>query len=161
MNELVVAGRFNALQEAENARAVLMAEGIDSVLANESLVRSDWVNPESSGGIRVEVRDDDAERAREILQTVADGFDLGEIATLDTESPAPSPLTACMDCGSADFHRIPRLRISLFIAVVFGGMAIIGDRNFWPLLALILFGFMIIFLFVETWRCRDCGARWD
>ncbi len=161
MRDLVTAGRFHVLQEAENARAVLQAEGIDSVLTNESLLRSDWVNPESAGGIRVEVRDSDAERAREVLQTVADGFDLGEIATLDAELEPAVPVAACVECGSIDFHPIPKLRIFLLVAVILGGMAIIGERNFWPLLALILLGFAIIFLFVENWRCRDCGAQWS
>ncbi len=161
MHELVIAGRFHLLQEAENARAVLLAEGIESILTNESPLRSDWANPEASGRIRVEVRQCDAERASEILNVVADGFDLGEIATLDTE-PAPlPPLVACAECGSLDFHRIPKRLIFMLVAVVLGGMAIIGERNFWPLSTLIMLGFAIIFLFVETWRCRDCGAQWS
>lgn len=161
MHELVTVGRFHLLQEAENARAVLLAEGIESILTNESPLRSDWSNPESSGRIRVEVRECDVERAGEILNVVADGFDLGEISTLDTEPAPPAPVAACSECGSLDFHRIPKRLIFLLVAVVLGGMAIIGERNFWPLFALIILGFAIIFLFVETWRCRDCGAQWS
>lgn len=161
IHQLKVIARYSFLQEAENARTVLAGEGISSVLTNEGVLRSDWVNPHSSGGIRLEVREGDAERAREILTVVADGFDLGEIATIDVERPPAAPPSACTRCGSDDFRRMPRFRILLLILVVLTGFVAIGGRNLWPVMALSGLAAVVIFGFLGRMRCRACGLMWS
>lgn len=161
MDTLTVVARFNLHQEAENARAVLASEGVDAVLTHQGGLRSDWINPESSGGIRLEVRDEDAERAREILSVVADGFDLGEIATIDAEAPkAPAP-DQCARCGSVEFTKVPKVRIFALIVVLLAGVVAIGGRDFWPVMTLALLAAIVVYSLIGVFRCQRCGLQWS
>lgn len=161
IHDLIVVARFNFLQEAENARAALAGEGVEAVLANQNLLRSDWVDPESRGGIRLEVRECDAERAREILSVLADGFDLGEIATIDAEVPPPPAPAHCARCGSQDFSKIPKVRIFALVVVLLAGAVAIGGREFWPVMTLAILAAIVLSALVGVWRCERCGFQWS
>jgi hypothetical protein len=69
-DELVTLETFLMAHEAELALGFLEANGIDAFLADENMSRL-YVAP-LVGGIRLQVRAEDAERARELLQEVRD-----------------------------------------------------------------------------------------
>ena len=64
------------MTDAHIAMGRLAAEGIDAWLADEHLVQTDWLYSVAVGGIKLQVRPEDAEQARTILATDYSG-DLG------------------------------------------------------------------------------------
>lgn len=67
-NTAIVA-RFDSMPEAHIAMGRLEIEGIDAWLADEHLVQTDWLYSIAVGGIKLQVRAEDAQRAVEILNT--------------------------------------------------------------------------------------------
>ena len=156
IDSLVVAGVFSNLQEAENASAALRGNGIPSQITNQGILRSDWLNPKSTSGVKLQVRQADAERAEEILSLIAEGFDLGEIATIDV-GPQEDPADKCQRCGSDEIRRTPRLLVAFLITTIFAGFLVIGEYGRWPLFALLGMSYILVFL-ANRWRCGVCGA---
>lgn len=152
----MVAGLFSNLQEAENASAVLRGNGIPSQISNQGILRSDWLNPRSTSGVKLQVRQSDVERAEEILSLIADGFDLAEIATIDV-GPEEGPADRCRRCGSDEIRRMPRLLVALLVTTIFAGFLVIGEVGRWPLFALLGMSYILIFL-TNRWRCAECGS---
>jgi hypothetical protein len=70
---LVVVAAFTGMDEAVVARGMLEQEGIETFLANEHLVTLAWTLSQATGGVRLAVGSQDAERARKILASAADG----------------------------------------------------------------------------------------
>ncbi len=64
-----IIARYDGMPEAHIAMGRLAAEGIESWLADEHLVQTDWLYSIAVGGIKLNVADADAERALVILQT--------------------------------------------------------------------------------------------
>lgn len=60
---LVTIARFDLAGQAHIAKNVLEAAGIKSVLADEQTVAMDWLLSNAIGGIKVQVLEEDAERA--------------------------------------------------------------------------------------------------
>ena len=56
------------LPEAHLLQSYLGGSGIDSFLPDENTIQLDWLWSNAIGGIRVQVADEDAERAEEILR---------------------------------------------------------------------------------------------
>jgi hypothetical protein len=65
---LTTIATFDLMPSAHIALGKLQAAGIDAVLADEHLVQTDWLYAIAVGGIKLRVREQDAARAREILQ---------------------------------------------------------------------------------------------
>ena len=68
-NESSIIARFDSMPEAHIAMGRLEAAGIESWLADEHLVQTDWLYSIAVGGIKLQVRSELAERALEILNT--------------------------------------------------------------------------------------------
>src|SRR6185312_13739558 len=66
--QLVTVARFRDLPEAMLARGRLQSAGIDAFLADENYIRMDWFMSNMIGNMRLQVREDDAESAQEILR---------------------------------------------------------------------------------------------
>lgn len=64
-----IIARYDGMPEAHIAMGRLAAEGIESWLADEHLVQTDWLYSIAVGGIKLQVAEDDAERALTILAT--------------------------------------------------------------------------------------------
>lgn len=64
---LVTVATFDLMPDAHIALGRLQAEGIECWLADENLVQTDWLYSIAVGGIKLQVRQIDAERAREAL----------------------------------------------------------------------------------------------
>ncbi len=69
-DDLVTVMLFNDLARASMARGVLEAEGIRCFLADEHLVRMDWFYTFMLGRLKLQVNEQDAGRAREILEAL-------------------------------------------------------------------------------------------
>lgn len=73
---LVTVATFDLMTDAHIAMGRLAAEGVEAWLADEHLVQTDWLYSVAVGGIKLQVRPEDAEQARTILATDYSG-DLG------------------------------------------------------------------------------------
>ena len=87
-NELVVAAAFTSVHEAQFARSVLEAAGIEAMIADEHVVSMDWLYSNAIGGVKVLVPLDRLEEARAVLDSEAmvapaDADDLMEVKPAD------------------------------------------------------------------------------
>jgi hypothetical protein len=90
-SRLVTIASFGSVEEADLARMVLDEEGIPAVLEGQVVVGLLWYLTNATGGVKLQVFEDDASRAREVLARPAAG---GE-----AEEPRTTP-TACAQCGA-------------------------------------------------------------
>lgn len=91
----VVIGRYGAMPEAMVAESMLDSAGIESFLSDENLVRLDWFYSNLVGGIKLLVREEDAETARKVLeQNIPEKLEVTGVG--DYTQPA------CPKCGSLD-----------------------------------------------------------
>ncbi len=65
---LITVATFAHTLDAHLAKTRLESEGIDCVLTNEHIASMNWVWPLAIGGVGLQVRESDAERAAEILE---------------------------------------------------------------------------------------------
>jgi len=63
----VMIARYGGVSEALLRKSMLDSAGIESFLGNENLVRLDWFYSNLVGGIKLMVREEDAETARKVL----------------------------------------------------------------------------------------------
>ena len=64
----VMIARYGGVPEALLAKSMLDSAGIESFLGDENLVRLDWFYSNLVGGIKLLVREEDAETARALLE---------------------------------------------------------------------------------------------
>jgi hypothetical protein len=68
ISRLVTVETFSSAWEAQLARAALESEGIEAVIADEHFLRLYGALTSTLGGVRLQVRPDDAARATELLR---------------------------------------------------------------------------------------------
>ena len=68
LSKLVTVETFSSAWEAQLARAALEAEGIDAVIADEHFLRLYGALTSTLGGVRLQVRPEDAARATDLLR---------------------------------------------------------------------------------------------
>ena len=66
-NELETVATFTDLTQAQSARSALESAEIENALQDEATGSLDWGMMPAMGGLRLQVRSADAERAREVL----------------------------------------------------------------------------------------------
>ncbi len=130
--KLVTVETFSAPWEAQLARARLETEGIDSQLADEHLARLGLSG--AIGGVRLQVREEDAALALEVLQREAR---LPELY-LVTDEEARRP--RCPGCNS-DSLTLERWSRLLFV----GSLLLLRIPILVPR---------------RRWKCRHCGGMW-
>ena len=73
----VMVGRYRDSGEAMIAKSMLDSAGIECFLGDENLVRIDWFYSNLIGGIKLMVREEDADTARKLLeQNIPEKFDM-------------------------------------------------------------------------------------
>ncbi len=135
--ELVTIATFSTAVEADLARARLESEGIECFLADEHTVTVNWLYSQAVGGVKLQVREADAQRAVEILKgtsTLAEDAEGRE--TEETEGAKPR----CPRCDSPDVHYERFSRRLAFLS--------------WLVLS-----FPLPFL-KRKWKCENCGYEW-
>ena len=122
--------------EAHLARAKLESEGIYSLVLDDQTASINWIYSSTIGGVRLQVREQDSERAIQLLETTAE-----ERPAIQQECPAPDTTApTCPACGSSN---IARARFSSPVAV----------------LSFLLLG--LPFLFIrKRFVCKNCGRKW-
>lgn len=124
--------RYRDLNQASIAQSILESAGIESFLADANLVRMDWFYSNAVGGIKVIVREQDAEEARKLLeQDVPESF--------DAEGSGHYEQPRCPSCGSFDIS-LDGLDKRVSYATVWIGVPV-------PVT-------------IKGWRCSSCGHRW-
>jgi hypothetical protein len=93
--KLVTIAAFDQVVQARMAADTLRAAGIDATVADAELVSMDWLLGPAVGGIKVQVRDEDADRAvAELNQSFGeDGAGLGVAAPPPAGEPVPEVTT--------------------------------------------------------------------
>ncbi|RXS97197.1 DUF2007 domain-containing protein [Silvibacterium dinghuense] len=130
---LTTVRRFRDLSEAIVSRALLESAGITAFLRDENYVRLDWQLSNFIGGIRLEVSEEEAAEAIDILnQPVPDNFSYG------IEEAFEQP--RCPSCGS--------------IEIEFRG----ASRT--AALALLYVASLPAPPGPTSWRCNACGSLW-
>jgi hypothetical protein len=129
----VIVRRYRDLPEASIAKSILDSAGIESVLVDDNIVRIDWFYSNLVGGIKILVREEDAETAAKLLeQEVPVKFDVDGIG--EYEQPR------CPNCKSMD--------------VSFNGL---DKRTTYTG----LFVGLPIPITNKGWKCHTCGNGWE
>jgi hypothetical protein len=91
----VMIARYGGVPEALLAKSMLDSAGIESFLGDENLVRLDWFYSNLVGGIKLMVREEDAETARALLEkNIPEKLEVAGVG----EYAQP----VCPKCGSLD-----------------------------------------------------------
>jgi hypothetical protein len=91
---VVTLHRYSGLDEAYIACALLASEGVRAFLQDVHLVRFNWLYSNAIGGIRLQVAEEDRERASGILEAALLAVELGE-----------GGAECCPECGGLDVTR--------------------------------------------------------
>ncbi|WP_419870033.1 putative signal transducing protein [Chryseobacterium sp. CT-SW4] len=89
--------------EANRDKQILEENGIQSFIANEQLIQSDWLLSQAVGGIQLQVFEDDLEKAKEVLENYKEN----EEYSLEVEHTIPNPEFdfVCPKCGSNHIYQ--------------------------------------------------------
>jgi hypothetical protein len=132
--EIITLWRYRDLPEALVAKSKLDSEDLWCFLADENIVHLNWFLSNLVGGVRLQVIDDDAQVALELLgEDIPATFSAEEVGE-EYQQPV------CPKCGSLDvgFETLDH------------GVA---------LLALYVCALPLPFP-RYSWKCEDCGIRW-
>lgn len=126
--------RYRDLPEALVAKSKLDSAEVWCFLADENIVRLNWLLSNTMGGLRLQVLDTDAEDAMALLgEEIPASFSAEEIGE---EYMQP----VCPACNSRDLSFQP---FSINIALIF-----------------LLFLMLPVWIPLKCWKCEDCGREW-
>jgi hypothetical protein len=132
LQEMATIRKFRDLPEALFAKGSLESAGIECAMLDDNMVRLDWFISNLLGGVKLQVRAEDASIAEEILsQPIPENFDVTGIG--EYEQPR------CPKCHSLDvnFREVtPAAYVSAYV-----NMPIPFHRR--------------------AWRCHSCDAEWE
>jgi hypothetical protein len=133
LSEPEIIGRYRDLAQAMVARSILDSAGIECFLADDNLVRMDWLYSNLVGGIKLVVRHEDVEAAKKLLsQVTPEKFDLSGIG--EYEQPK------CPKCGSMDIT-FDELDMRVVASGMLAGVPLKLTKN--------------------GWSCHMCKHRWQ
>jgi hypothetical protein len=111
---LITIATFTNPLEAHIVRGRLQAEGIETWVAHEHHIGANWFLSTALGGVKLQAKPEDAQRAGEILRREQAG-DYEALVT-DNLTETPEPRRACPVCRSMDIHPVRRSgRVALII----------------------------------------------
>jgi len=148
---LVTVASYWFLSDAVVAQNALDAAGIDSVLDDENMATNYTA---AVRGVKLRVRNIDAIRAGEVLESQCESLD--EIEEADEPRVEPE---SCPACGSTDNTRNSRLPLFGIIAVLalsIGFALNISEAAFFGVLAA-----AVLLLISDRNRCSECGETWN
>ena len=130
---LITIGQYSQGAYAHIAKSRLEAEGIESIILDENLILVNWLYSNAIGGVKLQVRSTDVEKAKAIIEEQPETRP-EEIKKRDTN------LIHCPTCGSDEIYFEKIARKPAFIS--------------W-----ILLGIPLPFLKMK-WKCYGCGHEW-
>lgn len=103
MSDLVKFKFYETALEANRDKQILAENDVQSFIANEQTIQSDWLLSQALGGIQLQVFEDDLEKAEKIL---ADYHENDKFA-LEVEHTVENPAFdfVCPKCGSNHIYR--------------------------------------------------------
>lgn len=103
MSELVKFKFYETALEANRDKQILAENEINSFIANEQLIQSDWLLSQAVGGIQLQVFEEDLEKATQILNDYKEN----EKVSLEVEHTIEDPKFdfVCPKCGSNHIYR--------------------------------------------------------
>jgi hypothetical protein len=115
---MLTVATFSKPEEAHMLRLRLEAGGVPAFIQDENMVQTDWLYSNAIGGVRVQIDEDDADRAKEILQ------DPG----IEAE---PVGMPSCPKCSSTKTapDELPR-RLS-FLSMMLAGIPLLFSKTRW------------------------------
>lgn len=154
-DSLVTVATYWNVGDAEVAKNALDAAGIESFLDDENMVRINWLNANAVHGVKLRVRDEDADRAGEVLRepSTATGEEEDEELV-----PPPGPLV-CGECGSANVFRRPRGLYFVVIAALAVAVGVAVNQTEAAFFIVVAAG--VFALISNRWLCTDCGETWN
>jgi len=132
--QLVTVASFRDLHEALLAKGSLDSAGIRCFLANENIVRLDWLFANAVGGIKLRVPQAKIDQALEVLNSGIPAVFFSEKGELYTQPQCP-------ECDSLDISY--------------------RDQNRWAtFLSWLVLSFPLPFPKRLRWNCGSCGHEW-
>jgi hypothetical protein len=132
-NTPVVIRHYRDIPEAMTDRMILEAAGIDCYLYDENMVRLDWLWSNLLGGLKLVVRQSDAEDAeRTLTSKPSEKFDVEGVGEYEQE--------LCPKCGSQDVSCDELLKRIAGAGLLLGLPIAIHQRG---------------------WNCHNCGHIWE
>ncbi|HEX7870478.1 MAG TPA: DUF2007 domain-containing protein, partial [Chryseobacterium sp.] len=106
MNDLVKFKFYETALEANRDKQILAENGINSFIANEQLIQSDWLLSQAVGGIQLQVFENDFDNAEKILTD----YQENEKFTLEVEHTIENPKFdfVCSKCSSNHIYKDDR-----------------------------------------------------
>ncbi|HHF2920456.1 DUF2007 domain-containing protein [Vibrio sp. VGrn 2] len=111
---MIVVARFSFPHEAHIARASLDSVGIESYIADEHTVNTQWLYSNAIGGVRLMVAESDAEDAKQILSS-----DFSE--SLENELAVDEGKDVCPNCGSKELFAFTKGKRPAFLVFILLG----------------------------------------
>jgi len=132
-SKLATVRSFRDMPEALLAKSVLESAGIDCLLSDANIIRTDWLWSNLVGGVKLRVQEEDLEAASQLLdQNPIESFAVQGVG--DFEQPR-CPRCQSLDISFANLHK-PAAAAGLFV----GAPLAISD---------------------PIWTCNSCGNQWQ
>lgn len=132
LQEWITLQRFRDLPEALLAKGALESAGIECQLTDDNMVRLDWFISNLLGGAKLQVKPEDEEAAREILdQPIPESFEV--------EGAGEYQQPRCPKCNSVEIT-FEELNKPVAYATAYLGVPLPIRSN--------------------AWKCEACGCRW-
>ncbi|WP_262148907.1 DUF2007 domain-containing protein [Chryseobacterium foetidum] len=121
MSDLVKFKFYETALEANRDKQILAESGINSFIANEQLIQSDWLLSQAVGGIQLQVFEEDLEKAEQVLKDYKenDEFALEVDHTIDN----PTFDFVCPECGSNHLYKDDS-------STSFFGISVLSSENY-------------------------------
>lgn len=132
-NETVTLRKFRDLPEALLAKGSLESAGIEAFLVDENMVRLDWFISNLLGGIKLNVKAEDAEAANEILSQPIPPM-------VDVEGVGEYEQPVCPRCQSLDVNYCELNKLVSYGSAYLGVPIPVHNR---------------------AWTCHSCGNEWE
>ncbi len=115
---MITVASFSKPEEAHLLKLRLEAGGVSAYVQDENLIQMNWMYSNAIGGVRVQIADEDADQAREILQE-------------PPATPHSAGMPACPKCSSTDTapDELPR-RLS-FLTLLLAGFPFMISTTRW------------------------------
>lgn len=121
MNNLVKFKFYETALQANRDKQILAENGINSFIANEQLIQSDWLLSQAVGGIQLQVFEKDFHKAEKILKE----YNENENFALEAEHTIDNPDFdfVCPECGSNHLYKDDS-------STSFFGISILSSENY-------------------------------
>lgn len=121
MNNLVKFKFYETALQANRYKQILAENGINSFIANEQLIQSDWLLSQAVGGIQLQVFEKDFHEAEKILKE----YNENENFALEAEHTIDNPDFdfVCPECGSNHLYKDDS-------STSFFGISILSSENY-------------------------------